>query len=72
MSKKLEETSGEATGDELVTSHNPEHPANLIPELCKLFWTLGWVTGTGYCGCHCLPAALRVSHASHFAVVGEG
>ncbi|KAI9206901.1 class II aldolase/adducin N-terminal, partial [Polychytrium aggregatum] len=25
----------------------PEHPANLIPELCRLFYTLGWVTGTG-------------------------
>ncbi|KAJ3021476.1 hypothetical protein HKX48_008410 [Thoreauomyces humboldtii] len=33
--------------DHLVTSSDPEHPANLIPELCKLFWTLGWVTGTG-------------------------
>lgn len=24
-----------------------EHPRNLIPELCKLFYNLGWVTGTG-------------------------
>ncbi len=24
-----------------------EHPLNLIPELCRLFYTLGWVTGTG-------------------------
>jgi len=24
-----------------------EHPLNLIPELCKLFYHLGWVTGTG-------------------------
>nr|CAD7265643.1 unnamed protein product [Timema shepardi] len=23
------------------------HPKNLIPELCRLFYTLGWVTGTG-------------------------
>ncbi|NXU74437.1 MTNB dehydratase, partial [Oreotrochilus melanogaster] len=23
------------------------HPRNLIPELCKLFYDLGWVTGTG-------------------------
>ncbi|TPX56854.1 methylthioribulose 1-phosphate dehydratase [Spizellomyces sp. 'palustris'] len=33
--------------DDLVISSDAEHPANLIPELCRLFWTLGWVTGTG-------------------------
>ncbi|KAF3072145.1 uncharacterized protein Triagg1_4881 [Trichoderma aggressivum f. europaeum] len=33
--------------DQLVTSSDPEHPANLIPSLCAKFWTLGWVTGTG-------------------------
>lgn len=33
--------------DKLVTSDNPDHPANLIPSLCAKFWTLGWVTGTG-------------------------
>ncbi|KAJ3120204.1 Methylthioribulose-1-phosphate dehydratase [Physocladia obscura] len=31
----------------LITSTNPEHPANLIPELCRLMYTHGWVTGTG-------------------------
>jgi len=25
----------------------PEHPRNLIPELCRQFYDLGWVTGTG-------------------------
>lgn len=34
-------------GDALVTSVDPNHPANLIPSLCAKFWTLGWVTGTG-------------------------
>lgn len=24
-----------------------EHPRKLIPELCKQFYHLGWVTGTG-------------------------
>lgn len=24
-----------------------EHPRVLIPELCRLFYQLGWVTGTG-------------------------
>ncbi|TPX49807.1 methylthioribulose 1-phosphate dehydratase [Synchytrium endobioticum] len=28
-------------------SSDPEHPLNLIPELCRLFYKLGWVTGTG-------------------------
>ncbi|KAF3109118.1 Methylthioribulose-1-phosphate dehydratase [Orbilia oligospora] len=31
----------------LVTSEDPHHPANLICELCRNFYTLGWVTGTG-------------------------
>jgi methylthioribulose-1-phosphate dehydratase len=26
---------------------DPQHPEILIPELCKLFYELGWVTGTG-------------------------
>ena len=26
---------------------DPEHPRNLIPELCKQFYHLDWVTGTG-------------------------
>jgi len=33
--------------DSLVTSSDPLHPANLIPELCANFYKLGWVTGTG-------------------------
>lgn len=33
--------------DKLITSDDPEHPANLICTLCRNFYTLGWVTGTG-------------------------
>ncbi|KAF7348217.1 Methylthioribulose-1-phosphate dehydratase [Mycena sanguinolenta] len=33
--------------DQLVLSDDPLHPANLIPELCRNFYQLGWVTGTG-------------------------
>jgi ribulose-5-phosphate 4-epimerase/fuculose-1-phosphate aldolase len=36
-----------ANADSLVASHGPNHPANLICELCKLFYNNGWVTGTG-------------------------
>lgn len=31
----------------LVHSSDPHHPANLICELCRLFYNNGWVTGTG-------------------------
>lgn len=33
--------------DELITSSDPHHPANLICTLCRNFYQLGWVTGTG-------------------------
>jgi methylthioribulose-1-phosphate dehydratase len=33
--------------DHLVQSEDPEHPANLIPNLCRNFYNWGWVTGTG-------------------------
>lgn len=35
--------------DHALIEHNndPTHPAFLIPELCRGFYTLGWVTGTG-------------------------
>jgi methylthioribulose-1-phosphate dehydratase len=33
--------------DHLVQSEDPEHPANLIPVLCRNFYNWGWVTGTG-------------------------
>lgn len=37
-----------ATGsNDLVVSKDPNHPANLICELCKLFYDQNWVTGTG-------------------------
>ena len=35
------------SSDELVTSSDSEHPANLICILCRNFYGLGWVTGTG-------------------------
>lgn len=33
--------------DELVKSSDTNHPANVICELCSLFYEKDWVTGTG-------------------------
>ncbi|CAH7668046.1 class II aldolase/adducin N-terminal [Phakopsora pachyrhizi] len=44
MSDKIEEVT---TSTDLVISDDPLHPANLICELCRNFYKLGWVTGTG-------------------------
>ncbi|KIN04065.1 hypothetical protein OIDMADRAFT_143523 [Oidiodendron maius Zn] len=41
------QNSGQGANDHLIISSDPKHPANLIPQLCRKFWTLGWVTGTG-------------------------
>ncbi|CCW68647.1 unnamed protein product [Phytomonas sp. Hart1] len=30
-----------------LINYHPEHPFNLIPELCATFYSLGWATGTG-------------------------
>lgn len=30
-----------------IPENHPEHPRNLIPELCRQMYTVGWVTGTG-------------------------
>jgi methylthioribulose-1-phosphate dehydratase len=42
-----QEVQSSENNDHLITSQDPQHPANLIPELCRKFWHLGWVTGTG-------------------------
>jgi hypothetical protein len=34
-------TMSASNNDHLVQSEDPEHPANLIPRLCKQFYTLG-------------------------------
>lgn len=38
---------GSENADGLCRSEDPLHPSNLIPELCRLFYANGWVTGTG-------------------------
>ena len=41
------ENSLDLNKESLITSPDPEHPANLICTLCRNFYNLGWVTGTG-------------------------
>ena len=42
---KMSDTTG-AGPDALITSSDPSHPANLICELCRKFYTHGWVKPT--------------------------
>ncbi|KAJ3593698.1 hypothetical protein NHX12_006032 [Muraenolepis orangiensis] len=41
-----------------------EHPRVLIPELCRLFYQLGWVTGTG--------GGISLRHRDHIYVAPSG
>ena len=46
-SQQEEARDGSTDNDHLITSTDHTHPANLICTLCRNFYTLGWVTGTG-------------------------
>ncbi|ORY29500.1 cytoplasm protein [Naematelia encephala] len=50
--------------EELVRSDDPEHPANLICELCRDFYKLGWVTGTG--------GGISIRHGEHVYLAPSG
>ncbi|TKA57915.1 Methylthioribulose-1-phosphate dehydratase [Cryomyces minteri] len=50
--------------DQLVRSTDSQHPANLICELCRKFYTLGWVTGTG--------GGTSIRHNDHIFIAPSG
>ncbi|KAG0142518.1 hypothetical protein CROQUDRAFT_662393 [Cronartium quercuum f. sp. fusiforme G11] len=53
-----------STSEELVISADPVHPANLICELCRNFYSLGWVTGTG--------GGISIRHEDHVFIAPSG
>nr|AGT02796.1 methylthioribulose 1-phosphate dehydratase [Angomonas desouzai] len=48
---------------DLPVTH-PEHPRNLIPELCRHFFHLGWATGTG--------GGISIKHGSVYYLAPSG
>ena len=50
--------------ESLITSSDPQHPANLICSLCRNFYTLGWVTGTG--------GGASIRHDKHIFIAPSG
>ncbi|KAL9011380.1 MAG: hypothetical protein Q9173_003764 [Seirophora scorigena] len=50
--------------DSLITSPSPFHPANHICVLCRNFYTLGWVTGTG--------GGVSIKHGPHIFIAPSG
>ncbi|KAK5113071.1 Methylthioribulose-1-phosphate dehydratase [Meristemomyces frigidus] len=50
--------------DALVLSTDPLHPANHISDLCRRFYTLGWVTGTG--------GGVSIRHGDHIYLAPSG
>jgi len=50
--------------DALIHSPDPHHPANHISDLCRKFYGLGWVTGTG--------GGVSIRHGDHIFLAPSG
>ncbi|OQN97189.1 Methylthioribulose-1-phosphate dehydratase [Cryoendolithus antarcticus] len=57
-------TGHDVDADALVKSSDPTHPANLICSLCRQFYGLGWVTGTG--------GGVSIKHDKHIFLAPSG
>ena len=66
VQKKNEDQDNSSTTDpdSLIRSNDPLHPANHISDLCRRFYTLGWVTGTG--------GGVSIRHGNHIYLAPSG
>ena len=64
MSDSTENGVTTATDDSLITSNDPNFPSNLICELCRKFYNLSWVTGTG--------GGTSIRHGPHIYIAPSG
>lgn len=53
-----------SSADALIHSSDPLHPANHICSLCRKFYDLGWVTGTG--------GGVSIRHGEHIFIAPSG
>jgi len=51
-------------GNDNATTLTDDHPRQLIPQLCRLFYQLGWLTGTG--------GAMSIKHGGQIYVTPSG
>lgn len=59
-----EQKNADGSMDHLISSADPEHPANHICTLCRNFYTLGWVTGTG--------GGISIKNGAHIFIAPSG
>jgi len=66
VQKKNEDQDNSSTTDpdSLIRSNDLLHPANHISDLCRRFYTLGWVTGTG--------GGVSIRHGNHIFLAPSG